>query len=382
MKVKKTIITAAILMAAVSMPAQNKFAGIHLSLWKGISTQPLDSLQTTYVNIGIMSTMNRLNGVGINALGCVTRGNMNGFQLSGIANVVGNSMRGAQISGITNISGNDMIGFSATGLVNITGNGAKGVLFSGLTNIAGDNTSGLLLSGIMNISGNTASGVQFSGMANITGQTFSGIMASGLLNVAGEDMNGIQLAGLGNIAAKELNGVQIGLGNYATRAHGLQVGLVNYYKEDMSGFQLGLVNANSHTKVQMMVYGGNTSQMNVGARFKNELFYTILGVGTHYPHLNNKFSATGTYRAGLSIPVYKKFSISGDLGYLHIETFKNKDEVIPSRLYALQGRINLEFQLTEKFGIFATGGYGVTKYYNKSRHFDKGAIIEAGIAIF
>ena len=68
MKIKKTILTAAILMAAVSLPAQNKSAGINISIWKDICTQPHDSTQTTYVNIGLLSTMNRLNGVGINAV--------------------------------------------------------------------------------------------------------------------------------------------------------------------------------------------------------------------------------------------------------------------------------------------------------------------------
>ena len=28
--------------------------------------------------------------------------------------------------------------------------------------------------------------------------------------------------------------------------------------------------------------------------------------------------------------------------------------------------IYLEYQISKKFGIFATGGYGLTRYYNKS----------------
>lgn len=369
-------------MAAVCLPAQNKSAGINLSIWKGISTQPLDSTQTTFVNIGFMSTMNRLNGVGINALVGVTRKDMNGMQLSGLANVAGGCMRGVQASGISNISGNNMMGLSAAGLVSITGNNAKGVILSGLTSIAGDNAAGLMVSGFMNVSGNMVSGVQLSGLSNITGQTFGGIMTSGLMNVVGEDMNGLQIAGLGNITARELNGAQLGILNYATKAHGLQIGLINYYKDEMKGFQLGLVNANPHTRVQMMVYAGNSTLANVGARFKNELFYTILGVGAYNLNLNDKFSATASYRAGLSFPIFKRFSLSGDLGYQHIETFENKNEVTPRRLYALQGRVNIEYQFTTKFGVFATGGYELTRYYNKSHNFDKGAIIEAGVILF
>ena len=346
-------------MAAVCLPAQNKSAGINLSFWKDICTQPYDSTQTTYVNIGLLSTLNRLNGVGINALGSVIHGDMNGVQITGLANLAGGTMRGVQIAGVSNISGDNAVGLSAAGLVNITGDGSKGVIISGLTGIGGDNNSGVMISGLMNVTGNMASGFQFSGVSNITGQSFNGMMTSGLLNVVGENMNGLQIAGIANITAKSLNGVQVGLCNYATKAHGLQIGLVNYYREDMKGFQLGLVNANPDTRVQMMVYGGSFDQ-----------------------NLNDKFSISTSYRAGLAVPVYKGLSISGDLGYQHIETCSNKDEVIPRRLYALQARANLEYQFSKKFSIFATGGYGLTRYYNKSGNFDKGAIIEAGIVLF
>lgn len=382
MKKKKTILTAAILMAAVCLSAQNKSAGINLSLWKDICTQPHDSTQTTYVNIGLLSTMNRLNGVGINALGSVVHGDMNGVQITGLANLAGGTMRGVQFAGVSNISGNNTVGLSVAGLVNITGDGSKGVVITGLTNIGGDNNSGVMLSGFMNVTGNMASGLQLSGAANITGQAFNGVMTSGLLNVVGEHMNGLQMAGLANITGNKLNGVQVGVFNYATNVRGLQIGLVNYYQKEMKGFQLGLVNANPDTRVQMMMYGGNATPANIGVRFKNKLFYTIVGVGSFYQDLNDKFSISASYRAGMSFSIYKGLSISGDLGYQHIEACSNKDEVIPRRLYALQARANVEYQLTKKFGIFATGGYGLTRFYNRSSNYDKGAIIEAGIVLF
>ena len=336
------------LMAGSTLSAQNKSAGINLSIWKGVSTQPADSAQTTYFNLGILSAMNRLNGAGFNAFGSVISHNMNGIQASGLANMVGGSMRGLQLSAISNINGNNMIGFSATGLVNIAGNESKGMLFSGLTNISGDHTYGVMASGVMNISGDKAGGAQLSGLANITGSTFNGIMAGGLLNVVGENLNGVQLTGLANIVASRMNGVQIGLGNYATKAKGLQIGLVNYYKEEM----------------------------------KNKLFYTIVGAGTHYLDFSDKFSASLFYRGGIWLPLWKDLTISGDLGYQHIETFKNKDYGIPARLYGLQARLNLEYQITKKFGIFATGGYGGSRYYNRDVTYDKGVIAEAGIVLF
>jgi hypothetical protein len=55
---------------------------------------------------------------------------------------------------------------------------------------------------------------------------------------------------------------------------------------------------------------------------------------------------------------------------------------VPRSLYALQGRINLEYQLTEKLALMVTGGYGGSRYYNKNRTYDKGAIVEAGVVLF
>lgn len=378
----KIILAVAMLMATVYLPAQNKSGGINLSLWKKACTQPSDSTQTTYLNLGLTSSMYKLNGLSLNALGSVVQKNMNGVQISGISNLTGGSMRGVQIAGISNVNGNDLVGFSASGLVNITGNKGKGVLISGLTNIAGDNISGVVLSGFMNVTGDKGNGVQLSGIANIAGDRYNGLLFSGLLNIVGKTMNGVQISGLGNIAAGQLNGMQMGLANYATKAKGLQIGLVNYYKEELKGFQLGLVNANPKTKIQMMIFGGNATKINIGARFKNKLFYTILGGGTHYLDFSDKFSASLFYRAGLELPLYKNLFISGDLGYQHIETFKNKDYGIPARLYALQARINLEYRLTDKLGIFATGGYGGSRYYTKGVTYDKGAIVEAGIVLF
>lgn len=396
---KKAILTvAAITVATFCVHAQNKSAGINLSLWKGISTQPCDSTQTTYLNIGVVTQMNRLNGIGLNILAGAVDRDVRGIQLSGLANVVGGSMRGIQASALANVSGNDMSGISISGIMNITGNRSTGVMASGLVNISGDQTAGVLASGLMNVSGEMTgvllsglsniasddmSGISAAGLLNVTGGTMKGMQVAGLANVSGEDTNGVQIAGLMNVAGERANGLQIAPFNFGYYVSGLQIGLVNYYRDKSNGFQLGLVNANPSTKIQIMAFGGNRTKINAGARFKNELFYTILGVGTHYLGLDEKFSGAVFYRAGLELPLYKRLFISGDLGYQHIETFGNKDDEddIPGRLYALQGRINLEYRLTDKFGVFATGGYGGSRYYNKSKTYDKGVIFEAGVVI-
>lgn len=370
---------------------------INLSLWKNIATQRTDSVGSTLFNLGIFSSMNRLNGLGLNILSSMTGKDANGVQVAGLSNMVGGSMRGVQVAGITNINGNNLTGLSVAGLVSITGNHACGVIASGLANISGDHTRGIFISGLLNVSGEGASGMLFSGLANVAGGSFKGLSGAGLLNVVGknlagmqlsalanitaEELAGVQLSGLGNVVGGTLHGLQIGAANMATRAKGVQIGLFNYYKESLDGFQLGLVNANPQTRVQLMLFGGNATKLNAGARFKNRLFYTILGSGTHYLDFGDKFSASFFYRAGLELPLYKQLFISGDLGYQHIETFKNKDYGIPARLYALQARVNLEYHLTERLGVFLTGGYGGSRYYNKGVTYDKGVIVEGGVVL-
>lgn len=356
--------------------------GINISLWKNISTQRTDTIGSTCFNLGIFSSMNRLNGLGMNVLSGVVGRDMNGMQMAGISNMVGGSMRGVQIAGITNVNGNSLSGVSISGLVGITGNYARGVVLSGLANITGDISRGVIIGGLLNITGEESAGVQLSGLANISGGSFKGINISGLLSVVGDDMKGLQIAGIGNVVGGTATGIQLAPLNVALHAKGLQIGLLNYYKESLNGFQLGLVNANPQTKVQLMVFGGNTTKLNAAARFKNKLFYTILGAGSPYLDFSDKFSAALFYRAGLELPLYERLHISGDLGYQHIETFKNKNHGYPARLYSLQSRINLEYRLTDYLGIFVTGGYGWDRYYNRSSNYDKGVIVEGGVILF
>ena len=168
--------------------------GINISLWKNISTQRTDTIGSTCFNLGVFSSMNRLNGLGMNILGSVTGRDVNGVQMAGLSNMVGGSMRGMQIAGITNINGNNLIGVSVSGLVGITGNHAQGVIISGLANISGDYNRGASIGGLLNISGEGASGIHFAGLANISGGNFKGFSGAGLLSVIGEDLNGMQMS--------------------------------------------------------------------------------------------------------------------------------------------------------------------------------------------
>lgn len=339
--------------------------GINLSLWKGLSTQRADTVRSTLLNVGIASVVGNLHGLGINALGGVTINNAYGLQLAGI----------------TQVAGDSMCGLSLSGLVGIVGDDAQGLMASGLLSIAGGQMQGVSVGGLMNISGNDAQGFQLGGLAAITGNDMQGVSVGGLINVATDRAEGLQAASLLNVAGDSLAGAQVGLVNVAVNGRGLQIGLVNYCHHRFKGIQLGLINANRFTRYQLMLYGGNHTKLNAALRVMNRRLYTIVGVGAPYLKFSDRFSGSLFYRAGLSCPLGTKVRVSGDLGYQHIELFKNRSKGFPKRLYALQGRVNAEYHLNSRYGVFGSVGYGYDRHYGKNATFDHGVIVEGGIVL-
>ena len=198
----------------------------------------------------------------------------------------------------------------------------KGIQLNGVSNYA-YNVSGAQLSVFSNISSSPLKGLQLSGVTNISMGLEKGLQVAGLLNVSSGNMNGMQLGAYNY--ADQSNGLQFGVFNVAeSHPKGWQVGLVNYTK-DRDGRKIGLVNVNPKTTVDVMAYGGTSSKLNFGVRFRNRSTYSIVGVGTHYMGFDEKFSGAIFYRLGQYIQLTPKFSLSGDIGYYHVETFSKNN---------------------------------------------------------
>lgn len=86
------------------------------------------------------------------------------------------------------------------------------------------------------------------------------------------------------------------------------------------------------------------------------------------------------YRIGQYFQLSPKFSLSGDLGFYHVESFQEHSQDKPERLYSLQARINADYQLGRYTSAFASVGYGDTHYYHGGRY-RRRAIVEAGLAV-
>ena len=252
----------------------------------------------------------------------------------------------------------------------------RGVQANMLSNYA-VNANGLQLSAFSNISSSPLRGAQLSGITNISMGVEKGIQAANLLNVSTGFMRGVQVGGYN--FAEDLNGLQLGFFNVATtHPKGWQVGLMNYSKDE-GGRKIGFINVDPQTTIDVMTYGGTSTKLNGAIRFRNRSTYNILGLGTHFMGFDEDFSGAIFYRLGQFVEVSPKLSLSGDIGYYHVETFKKHSDEGPSRLFSVQARLNADYQLTPSMGLFASVGYGDTRYYHHEKKYRSRFLAEAGL---
>ncbi len=267
---------------------------------------------------------------------------------------------------------------SPVGIVSVQ-DSVKSVQLGVISSVSVDGGHGVQLSTVSNTSAQKFNGLQLSGVSNIVNGMDRGVQLSGLLNVSSAMHRGVQFGAVNY--ADSLNGAQIGVFNVA-RKHpkGWQVGLVNL-SYDSIGHKIGLVNINPMTNIDMMLYGGSSTKINVAMRYRNKSTYNIIGLGTHFIGLDSKFSGALFYRLGQYVQLSPKWSLSGDIGFYHVETFQKNSNNSPERLYSLQARVNADYQINKRFGAFASVGWGLTRYYNRNETFRNRPMVELGMTI-
>lgn len=370
-----------ILSLSYCIQAQNKIIPLNLSLWDPVSLFRYDSTSTTFLNIGILHNKSaNVNGITTSTLFSTTTGTLNGLSLNGVVGVHEGAVNGLTVSGLVNVTSGQMRGVNYAGFMNMNINRADGLQIAGATNFNIGDFNGFQSSGMTNFTAGTMTGVQLTGAINIVGCNVFGIQMSTLLNISMGDLSGVQIA-LSNYA-RSVKGAQIGLFNAAGRGvRGVQIGFINYSYEKAS-LKLGLINVSPATRLQLMLFSGNTQYANFAARFKNKYTFTQIGFGFPSYISPKTFSGEISYRAGLILPI-KRFSISGDLGVSHI-LLANKNDAPndPHKLYSLQGRISAEYQLFDRFALFASGGYKFNSRYKEFESYQSKPIFEFGIALF
>ena len=295
----------------------------------GIHHHHPDSALCSPLNIGLLSEVDTLHGFQYGTFLGAARGRADGFMLATLANVA-HAFNGVQLSSFNNIVFTPM--------------------------------KGLQLSPITNIAMGVRQGMQFSTIANIS---------SGR-------MRGLQLSTYNY--ADTLRGTQIGIINVAqSHPRGVQIGLFNYTR-DPEARKIGLVNINPQTRIDVMPFIGTSTRLNLALRFRNAHTYTMIGVGSHFLGLDEDFSGELFYRMGRYWTLAPRWTLGGDVGFGHVETFQDKGDT-PRRMYSLQARVTADYAINDNLGAFVAAGYGTTRRYGSNTNFRSRAIIEAGLAL-
>lgn len=327
----------------------------------GVSHRAQDSSRVSGLNIGLFGNVDTLRGVQVNAFTSVAR----------------KEMRGVNVGWLSAISHGKAYGVTLGGLMTAVDGDMRGVQVGGVANIA-KRGNGLQLAGLTNACTSPFRGIQVSGVTNIAMGVKRGTQLSAIANICSSYMRGLQIATYNY--ADTLNGSQLGLINVCvSHPHGVQVGLINYSR-DTVGHKVGLVNVNPRTRIDFLMYGGSCTKANFAMRFRNRSTYNIIGVGTHYFGLDERFSGALFYRVGQYFTLSPRWSVSGDLGFYHVESFEENSNDKPERLYSLQARLNADYAFNRYLAAFASVGYGNTRYYYHSRLYRQRLIVEAGLA--
>ncbi len=299
--------------------------GVDISLSTG--RRNADSTRTRFAELGIVGAADTLHGVSLQAV-------TSGYAVA----------RGVQMSAVNNFA-SYLCGVQVSGFYNATAHPFQGLQLS--------------------LGTNTAMGVR------------KGTQASLLVNVASGSMRGLQIGGYNY--ADTLTGSQVGLINVALEhPHGVQVGLINYTR-DTRAKKIGLININPSTVIDAMVFGGSSAAANMALRFRNRSTYSIFGIGTPYLGFSGRFSGSVYYRLGQYFPLSSRWSLGGDIGFAHIESFEGSDHERPEHLYSLQARLNADYRINRHLGAFVSLGYGNTRRYYHGRHFKDELIAEGGL---
>jgi len=214
-----------------------------------------------------------LTGINIGGLGAGGGGSLKGFTFGGLGAGAGDDVSGVSIGGLGVGAGGDLTGITIGGLGVGAGENVKGISFGGLGMGAGENITGISIGGLGVGAGKNISGLSLSVLAVGSGESLKGIVVAGLAAgspeiralaiapfVGGKDLKGIFIAPLSlQMGNKEMDeetvtmkgisvsafnkvrghqrGLTIGAFNYATRQHGLQLGILNHVKDNPKGLR-------------------------------------------------------------------------------------------------------------------------------------------------
>lgn len=271
--------------------------GINVTIWQpeGEPRGTVDGLalglpltgasRITGIGAGIfgVSATERLSGIGVGGLGVGAGGRLDGIMIGGVGIGAGGDVRGLTLGGIGVGSGGSLRGITVGGIGVGSGGRLSGVAIGGVGVGAGGGADGLLVGGIGVGSGGSLRGISVGGIGVGGGGDVTGLTVAGVGIGSGGTLRWVSLAGIGvgapriegfaaaaavgaqdakaviiapaymriergtftGVSASAFNhikgsqrGLTIGVFNYAHQLHGVQLGALNYVRDNRAPFRL------------------------------------------------------------------------------------------------------------------------------------------------
>jgi hypothetical protein len=241
------------------MPEAGELKGINLGL--GVSAEKrLHGLNVGVIGMGAGGDVAGINiggigggaggnmyGINLGLIGIGAGGNLTGFNFGGIGAGAGGDLKGFSFGVIGVGGGKNVSGITIGGIGAGAGENMSGIGFALIGVGAGKNLTGFNIGGIGVGAGNTLTGINIGGVG-VGAPTVRGLSIGGI-GVGGMDVKGVSLA-LGTVKIDRegqhtgvslsafnwnkgrQSGLSLGIVNYAWQLNGLQIGLINYVKEN------------------------------------------------------------------------------------------------------------------------------------------------------
>ena len=252
-----------------------KINGVNVTFWRAKNNM---EAVVNGVSLGLLRPEAAyLNGIQIGGLGVGAAKGIKGISAGIIGARSGDSISGITLGGLGSYSIKNITGITIGGLGAIAIGNINGITISGLGTIATENITGITISGIGTAAGGNITGLTLALLGagangNITGVTFGGLgvgraskikgITIGGFETSAHDIIGVALSlanvrvydngSLTGFSASAFNlikgrqtGVSLGIFNYAYKLNGIQVGLLNYVRENPKYLRiLPVINAN------------------------------------------------------------------------------------------------------------------------------------------
>lgn len=215
--------------------------GVNLTFWRA---KNFEEAIVNGVSIGLLRPeAGHLNGIQIGGLGVGAAKEIKGISAGIIGARSVGSISGITLGGLGTYSARNLSGITIGGIGALSIGNITGITLSGLGTVAGGNITGFAFGCLGATCKNKMKGISIGGLGtsahNITGMTLA------LLSVNVYDngsLTGFSASVFNNIKGRQ-TGVSLGVFNYAYELNGIQIGLINYVRDNSRYKILPIINA-------------------------------------------------------------------------------------------------------------------------------------------